>query len=100
MRQITKDAVQAFFNNHNFKRDNTQVLSTGENTVELRLHGSTIAKKVNGIVSVSSCGHTTNTTKERLNGVLSRCNVSRIYQKAFVWYWKDGQEFGEGMQEV
>lgn len=102
MRKITENAVVAFFNNYDFNRDNTSVsYDYDTNTATMRLHGNLIAKKVNGTVSISNCGWETTTTKERLNGILNRLNISGLYQKAFVWYWKGDIEFPDNeMVEV
>jgi hypothetical protein len=77
MRKVTRQAVQAFYNNVNFRSGNTTV----ENG-KLYLHGNLIAKKENGNVYISNAGWQSNTTKERLNG-LSGVHIS---QKNLVWY--------------
>lgn len=85
MRQITKDAINAFRNEKNFKRDNTQVIIHREShgtTRELKLHGNTIAIYMNRVLVISSGGWKSHTTKERLNGFP---NV-HIQQKDFKWY--------------
>jgi hypothetical protein len=90
MRQITKDAIQAFRNGEDFKQGNTEVrLAKGLRT-QLLLHGNVIAvKDIFGNLSISNGGHTPKndatgsiTTKERLNGLP---NVS-IYQTNFQWF--------------
>ena len=40
----------------------------------LKLHGSIIAKKENGKISISRCGYNTHTTKTTLN-LISGCHV-------------------------
>ncbi len=101
MRKITEDAVRAFLNGESFKRDNTtvEVMSKPNETV-LKLHGHIIASRLNGTVRLNHCGWETNTTKERLNGVLDFMGRAKIYQRDFVWYWKDGEEFKDGWNEV
>jgi len=83
MRKITKDAVEAFNNNFNFKRDNTQVVANAGLTV-LVLHGNVIATKSpdTGGVCVSNGGWFSNTTKERLNGL----DGVSINQRKGEWY--------------
>lgn len=96
MRKITRDAVQAFFNGTEFSRGNTMVkCCAATESTNLLLHGHSIAKLcVNtGIVSIRHAGYTTNTTKERLNGVLARLGDSPIYQRDYIWYWGDGEQF-------
>jgi len=97
MRQITKDATNAFFNKAgSWQRDNTMVMTTNNFSI-MRLHGNLIAEFChnNGTLYISNCGWITSTTKERLNGILDSVGVGKIYQKAGVWYWKDGQKFPE-----
>jgi hypothetical protein len=71
MRNITGNAVDAFMTNDNFNKQNTKVVLFKDD-VELKLHGHTIAYKDGADVKVSFCGYPTNTTKERLNGLLAR----------------------------
>lgn len=80
MRKITELASKAFWNNDYFKRDNTTV----HNGI-MTLHRTIIAKQVNGVLTIDTDGYLTNTTKERLNGVLMSIGW-KIYQKDFKWY--------------
>ena len=95
MRKITEQAVQAFRNNERLSKDNTLVDNITGDMVRLWLHGNLIATKdlKTEVVKVSNSGWETTTTKERLNGLLNSLGISGIYQKNFVWYWKDGEEF-------
>lgn len=96
MRKITADAVDAFNNEMNFKRANTEVEhDTRTGTTYLKLHGNTIARKRAGRLMVTNCGWFTNTTKERLNGLP---NVS-IHQKNHVWYL-NGKEWNGNLTVV
>ena len=96
MRKITQQAVNAFMNDQKFSQGNTTVYNHGQVT-EMRLHGNLIAERVHetGEVFISNAGWTSNTTKERLNGLIKHylTPADQIYQKDFVWYWKDGEEF-------
>lgn len=86
MRKITNEAIKAFHAGYDFKKDNTEVVCKG-NERQFYLHGCCIAKKVLGDgLYLSHCGWKTNTTKERLNGILSVYQSARIYQKDFQWY--------------
>ena len=91
MRQITEDAVAAFMAGRAFRRDNTEVEVTKKSVI-LYLHGSPIARKTGSRVEVSTAGWKTNTTKERLNGVLSafdrpmQSNYARIWQRRGQWH--------------
>lgn len=86
MRKITFDAVAAFYNEKPFKRGNTEVevfiCTLLRKTVYLILHGNTIARLKNGKLTISNGGWSSNTTKERLNGLTG----VHIQQKDFVWY--------------
>jgi len=90
MRQITRDAANAFNNNRNFKRSNTEIkvvdnhygADPDEIQIELRLHGNLIAWKNNAGMFISTCGWHSVTTKERLNGLYG----VNIYQENFIWY--------------
>jgi len=96
MRQITKDAIKAFYNKEDFKRSNTQIkyvlnMMTAVSTMVMFLHGHAIAKLTKGELYIRHAGYKTNTTKERLNGL----NGVHIHQKNFIWYvngieWEDG----------
>ena len=93
MRKITEDTVRAFFAGRKFSSGNTQVRFNGSEVI-MTLHCHTIAKRSpeNGVY-ISNRGWNTNTTKERLNGILDYLNVPRIYQKKFEWYWKESEVF-------
>lgn len=100
MRKITRDAVNAFRNNEDFKRDNTEVRADGNGTV-MFLHGNCIAMTLRaGNLRVRAAGWETVTTKERLNGLLLAVGCQGIHQKDYVWYWDDETEFSSGWQEA
>ena len=88
MRQITALAINAFNNNYNFKRDNTEIRvieacgGHHNEMTQMRLHGNIIAQKSNSGLTISTCGWATNTTKERLNGLYGVNIVQRNYE----WY--------------
>lgn len=92
MRKITKEACQAFTCNDTLKKANTEVTTNNAHETVLKLHGNTIAKKSKGL-KISNCGYKTNTTKERLNGLLEYCNAGYIYQKNWVWYYVNSQGY-------
>ncbi len=100
MRQITRDAINAFMAGSSFSRDNTQVVvdTTGESVhgagVYLLLHGNLIAWR-----SLSpSCplwvrdgGWQSRTTKERLNGLPG----ITVHQHKGQWYLNGEEWAGE-----
>ena len=96
MRQITRESVKAFLNAKKFNKSNMSV-EVLPNVTILIYQGNSIAYKYNDpkqTISITNCGWESNTTKERLNGViaLSGLNISKIYQKNWQWYL-DGKEW-------
>lgn len=88
MRQITKNAVNAFYNKENFNSSNTVIEHLKEphtETTFFYLFGNCIATLSKDKLYITNCGYRTNTTKERLNGILERFGF-RIYQRDFKWY--------------
>jgi len=81
MRQITKESTKAFFNNTNYSKSNTFV-----NNNKFYLHNNLIAEIKDNKLILSNCGWFSNTTKERLNGILNYIGKPLIYQKNFIWY--------------
>lgn len=85
MRKITKEAYQAFINKEPFTKSNTAVHVLEDGEVILSLFGNIIAKQVGGILSITSAGYPTNTTKERLNAFPG----VHIQQRKGVWFLND-----------
>ena len=84
MRQITKEAVDAFLNGYYYKKSNMEVTCG-----EMYLHGNKIAwLDINERLWIDNCGYETNTTKERLNGLPG----VDIRQRNFTWYL-NGEEW-------
>lgn len=91
MRKVTTQAVQAFQSAQNFSSSNTSVVVQMDNKksqwVQLFLHGHLIAERKNKDLYICDCGYQSNTTKERLNGLLSEVlSNSFIQQKDWTWY--------------
>jgi hypothetical protein len=80
MRLITKQASKAFWDNDYFKRDNTVVMNG-----IMTLYNTVIASYLDGVLTLDTKGYMTNTTRERLNGVLERIGYA-IIQRNFTWY--------------
>ena len=93
MRNITEQVTRAFFEGRNFKLSNTEVHADATG-VYLKLFGNLIAKRVGERVSISLAGYNTNTTKERLRGVLSKFNKTLVTKqgKVFIKADKELQE--------
>ena len=85
MRNITEKAVNALFNNRNFKLSNTEV-EAFNNISTMYLHWNRIAtlNHNTNVLEISTAGWETTTTKERLNWVLSRI-WKYIKQRVFEW---------------
>ena len=92
MRKITEESINAFLNRTNFSKANMQVKNENKET-RLKLHGNTIAilNEFNELF-ITNCGWESNTTKERLNGLINEylgfpnCIGKGIYQKNFQWF--------------
>ena len=91
MRKITKEAVDKFLSKETFRKSNMSV-EESYGVYKLKLHGNTIATIDElGVLSVSNAGWTSNTTKERLNGIPG---VS-VNQKNWNWYLNGNEWSGE-----
>jgi hypothetical protein len=88
MRKITREAVDKFLSKQPFSKSNMKVEDAG-GIFKLKLHNNTIATidQMN-MLSISNAGWSSNTTKERLNGLP---NV-HIKQKNWNWFL-NGQEW-------
>lgn len=103
MKNITQESVNAFMNAEKFNKSNMQV-EVLPNVTVLKYHGNAIAYKYNDpkkTIAITNCGWETNTTKERLNGVIemSGLNIAKIYQKNWQWYL-DGKEWNGDLTEL
>ena len=90
MRKITQEAVEAMYHRNKFKKSNTQIVVDGDYSA-MFLHGNKIAEIDNYQLFICSKGWNTNTTKERLNGVLGHLfryygYIPKIVQKDFEWF--------------
>lgn len=92
MKKITENAANAFVLRKTFSSGNT-VVHVENNSVSCFLHGNKIASLTGNLLTVSSCGWETPTTKEHLNGILSGFKLPYIVQKDFTWYFSDGKLF-------
>lgn len=84
MRKITEESVDAFMNARKFKKANMEI-EVLPNVTVMKLHGNPIAFRYNDperTLSITDAGWSSNTTKERLNGIP---NVS-IQQKNWEWF--------------
>ncbi len=101
MRKITEQSVKAFFNAERYNKNNTRIKVLDNVTVFL-LHENPIAFRYNDpnrTLSISNCGWFSNTTKERLNGILSHIGHAGIYQKNFSWFL-DGEKWNGDLTDI
>lgn len=93
MRDITRQAIEAFLSATHFAKQNTEVHVVERPTevlVRLLLHGNIIATRTVGynLVDITTAGWNTATTRERLNG-LPNVNVSQrkgqLYLNGHKW---------------
>ena len=104
MRKIERAMNFAISNKGNWSSSNTQVtFNESTNCSSVFLHGHNIATFDHNLkaVKISSCGWTTNTTKSRLNAILSEVKYGcSVFQKQWNWYVSfrgQTQDFVDGM---
>ena len=84
-RKITQEAISAFLSGRTFSKSNMKVVEE-YGIWRLKLHNNTIATiDTMGVLSISNAGWSSNTTKERLNGLPG----VHIKQKSWSWYLND-----------
>ena len=104
MRKIEQQMNRAIANRTNWAGSNTTVTYNNSiNCSSVFLHGHQIATvdHATNAVKISSCGWTTNTTKSRLNAILSEVKYGcSVFQKQWNWYVSfrgQTQDFMDGM---
>jgi len=98
MRKIEQQMNNAISNNANWQSANTTVTfdpETNESTVYL--HGNKIAEVGDNYVRIYDGGYQSNTTKSRLNAILSEHGIpgEGVFQKDWAWWIRlyNGTEF-------
>ena len=90
MRKIERQMNFAISNRADWSSSNTRVeFNDSTNCSSVFLHGHRIATVCHETkaVKVDSCGWTTNTTKSRLNAILSEVKYGcSVFQKNFDWF--------------
>ena len=97
MRQITKDSINAFYNQEAFSKSN-MIVQVLPNVTVLKYHNNDIAYLYNdpeNTLSITNCGYFTSTTKERLNALKG----VNLYQKNFVWHL-NGKEWNGKLIDI
>ena len=97
MRKIESLMCQAISNGaKSWKSGNTKVVTNTEGYSHVYLHGNHIATVAQNSVTIYDGGWQSNTTKSRLNAILSvfgmqrqcdtYCSPEGVFQKAYQWY--------------
>ena len=79
--------ISAIHGSQNWSSGNTQVV-TNDDVSTVYLHGNKIALVDNSTVTIFDGGWQSNTTKSRLNALITEfCNFGEgVFQKDFLWY--------------
>lgn len=101
MRKIESQMNAAISNNTDWKSANTEVIHTCDNVnapvSHVFLHGNKIAEVGDNFIKLFDGGWQSNTTKSRLNAILSEHGISGecVFQKNFEWFIRlfNGTEF-------
>ena len=101
MRKIESQMNQAITQECDWKKDNTQVINI-EGVSFVYLYNNLIAMVGETWSELFDGGHQTNTTKSRLNAILSEHgNGERVYAKNFDWFVSTNEgevAFGNGIK--
>lgn len=87
MRKIESAMISAIKAKQDFKQANTEVIAC-TNVSDVYLHGNLIARIGETWIQIFDGGWQTNTTKSRLNAILSAFGMpgEGIFQKNFNWF--------------
>jgi hypothetical protein len=89
MRKIEREMNAAISNSINWKSGNTEVTFDSEtNESKVFLHGNHIATVGDDFVEIFDGGWQSNTTKSRLNAILSEHGIKGecVFQRNFKWF--------------
>ena len=89
MRKIEQEMNAAISNNLNWQKDNTAVTFDPEtNESKVYLHGNHIATVGDDFVQIFDGGWQSNTTKSRLNAILSEHGIQGegVFQRNWNWF--------------
>lgn len=83
MRKIQIEILEAIRNKTNMKNDNTEVIVSDAGNIQVLLHGSPIVRieDKEKKIFVSLAGWNTTVTRGRINLVMDKYGVSRIFNK-------------------
>ena len=92
MRKIETQMIDAIKNNQDWKSANTEVICQQDGVSIVYLHGNKIAEVGDDYLTLFDAGYQTQTTKSRLNAILSEfgytCGTKReyVFQKQYDWF--------------
>jgi len=92
MRKIEEEMAQAIIAKYDFQKDNTEVINQSEeHAIAVTLHSNLIYFETSdGRAFIQNCGFSTNTTRSRLNAILSALEYpGHVYIKQFQMYYHD-----------
>ena len=92
MRKIEQQMIKAISNNTNWSNANTRVESPLGGISRVYLHNNLIAEVGDDYVKIFDGGWQTNTTKSRLNAIISEfCDAltDGVFQKDYAWFIRD-----------
>ena len=100
MRKIERLMNDAISNQKNWSNANTQV-TTEDNVSRVFLHGNQIATIGENFIQLFDGNHQSNTTKSRLNAILTEHGVQGecVFQKNFQWFVRTVQGVKAGDKE-
>lgn len=86
MRKITKEAINAFLRNENYKKSNT-IVDVTDNYVKMYLHGNLIAIKgrIFNNVSISNCGYFHQYHEREIKRFAQCTYQTKEFQLVFKW---------------
>lgn len=89
MRKIERLMNAAITASEDFKLDNTEVISCSD-VSDVYLHGNLIARIGETWIELFDGGYRSNTTKSRLNAILSEHGIpgEGIFQKNYQWFFQ------------
>ena len=87
MRKIERQMNEAILNEQDWKKDNTEVVSCSH-VSDVFLYGNLIARIGETWIELFDGGYQSNTTKSRLNAILSvhGCGDEYVFQKKGQWF--------------
>lgn len=98
MRKIEKEMLAAIVTKKRYSNDNTLVEVETDGTIKVYLHSNLIAEISDTSIWLSDAGYESNTTKSRLNCILSHFDQPTIYSKNY--QWRIGSEEWTGQKTI